>query len=298
MRSASPALIAHLEQETTTLCRLLSVLRQDGTELFFCDNSNEVEFDGDEYRADISFTSSAIFTTSAQMAAQNVEIVAAMSDDGFKESDMRARKYVGATATILLVNYLEPGDGALILFNGIFGRIEITDKGRVSFELRPHSSAAGNQITNEVYSATCRNALGDGLPPVSKPGGCMFDLEANKATFTVDINSPTKNSFTAAELNQTTDFWKIGHVKWTSGANIGLLAEVNSSNSSGVIQLVASLPFAIAAGDQGSIYKGCDKQPTTCRDVFDQIVNFRGEAFVPQNAIYNPPRTNGVLRGG
>lgn len=297
MRTISPALANHIAQRTTTLCRLLHVRRPDGTELYFCDNSNSVEFEGEDYRADISFTSSAIFTTSTILQAQNVDLNAVMSDDGFKEADMRARRYVGATASIMLVNYLSPGDGALILFHGIFGRIEISDKRRCKFELRPLSSGAGNQITNEVYSATCRNALGDGLPPISKPGGCLYDIEHNKGSFTVDVNSPTKNSFLASELSQYTNHWKLGHVKWITGQNAGLLSEVQSSDDTGFIELVSSLLFPIQALDQGDIFQGCDKQLTTCHDTFEQVANFRGEPYVPQNAIYNPPRTGSVLRG-
>ena len=41
------------------------------------------------------------------------------------------------------------------------------------------------------------------------------------------------------------------------------------------------MPNAIAGGDQFTIVAGCDRTHTTCRDKFSNILNFRGEPYIP-----------------
>jgi uncharacterized protein (TIGR02217 family) len=42
-----------------------------------------------------------------------------------------------------------------------------------------------------------------------------------------------------------------------------------------------SMPYAIAPGDAFTVHPGCDKRLATCRDIFANVLNFRGEPFVP-----------------
>jgi uncharacterized phage protein (TIGR02218 family) len=57
--------------------------------------------------------------------------------------------------------------------------------------------------------------------------------------------------------------------------------EVKSSTSVGVITLQQAMPSGTTIGDTYSLSAGCNKLLTTCRDKFNNVVNFRGFPHVP-----------------
>jgi len=71
-----------------------------------------------------------------------------------------------------------------------------------------------------------------------------------------------------------------GLITFTSGLNDGFSQEVKSYVP-GQITLHLPMPYAIAAGDTYSMVAGCDKSLATCRDRFSNVVNFRGEPYLP-----------------
>jgi hypothetical protein len=58
---------------------------------------------------------------------------------------------------------------------------------------------------------------------------------------------------------------------------------VNGPNQSGqgVISLWQALPYAPAPGDQFTAYPGCDKSVFTCQNKFNNLLNFGGFPFIP-----------------
>jgi uncharacterized phage protein (TIGR02218 family) len=47
------------------------------------------------------------------------------------------------------------------------------------------------------------------------------------------------------------------------------------------ITLAEPMPFPIAAGDAFTIVAGCDRRLESCRQKFANVLNFRGEPFIP-----------------
>ncbi len=47
-------------------------------------------------------------------------------------------------------------------------------------------------------------------------------------------------------------------------------------------ELVLPMRNTIQVGDTYSVYPGCDKNWETCKTKFDNMMNFRGEPFIPQ----------------
>jgi hypothetical protein len=85
-----------------------------------------------------------------------------------------------------------------------------------------------------------------------------------------------------AALSGATGVYDQGRVKWTTGSNAGLAMEVKRWDASTrELVLFLPMPFDIVAGDEFEILPGCDKQITTCKDPFDNVINFRGEPHVP-----------------
>lgn len=97
-----------------------------------------------------------------------------------------------------------------------------------------------------------------------------------------------RRNFTLIELGDTVaypeNWFNLGAVKFLDGANVGVTREVKdwAQGSPGQkVTLFLGAPFTIAVGDRIRIYPGCDKRVETCRDKFDNVVNFRGEPHVP-----------------
>lgn len=92
------------------------------------------------------------------------------------------------------------------------------------------------------------------------------------------------STFTSPQFVKPPSYFTQGFVRWLTGANAGTKFFIRS-NSSTNLSLVAVPQVAIAVGDTGVAYPGCDKLPETCRDRWANEVNFRGEIAVPTQSI-------------
>ena len=75
-----------------------------------------------------------------------------------------------------------------------------------------------------------------------------------------------------------------GRLVWTAGANAGRAIEVRAHRLSGgtaTLELWQPMVAAIEAGDTFTVTAGCDKLFATCRQKFDNAVNFRGFPHMP-----------------
>lgn len=282
MRDASVQLKAAIAQSATTLARLWRVERKDGTVLRFTDAVRPVKIQlaSDDaaytYRSDVSFTSSAIFTSSSLANQQSVTLTFLLSADGFAEGDIRARLYEDAVSEVHVCDYKHPEYGTIQWFAGTFGLIRISNQKVGEVEVQPLGAAVGDaSIGTEAYSETCRNSLGDAI--------CGVDLEARKVGFTVD--SASGGSVVASELTQDSGSWSLGFVKWTGGQNAGKTSMVQSNDKDTTSLFLLSPPFyPIQAGDTGFVYPGCDKRRRTCIDKFDNLKRNRSEPDVPNGS--------------
>jgi uncharacterized phage protein (TIGR02218 family) len=94
---------------------------------------------------------------------------------------------------------------------------------------------------------------------------------------------PYTSGGTVTPLGGGSGYYQFGIVTWLTGLNAGLSMEVKSYVP-GQVTLALPMPYAISDGspiDTFTISAGCDKSMTTCRDRFNNIVNFRGEPYLP-----------------
>ena len=77
-----------------------------------------------------------------------------------------------------------------------------------------------------------------------------------------------------------------GLVIFTSGLNNGLKMEIKVFGPSPTeIELFMAMPFTVADGDGITLQAGCAKTLAACRDVFDNVENFRGFPHIPGNDL-------------
>jgi uncharacterized phage protein (TIGR02218 family) len=101
--------------------------------------------------------------------------------------------------------------------------------------------------------------------------GTVVDV-VDRTTFTGVIDEP-----------RAVDGWFAGGVlTWESGANAGRSIEVKAwMQATGETQLFLPMGYSISPADTFRIHPGCDKRLDTCIERFANILNFRGDPYVP-----------------
>ena len=104
-------------------------------------------------------------------------------------------------------------------------------------------------------------------------------------TRTGTVTAVTDRAVFAASVASaaTADGWfNGGLLTWATGANTGRAIEVKSwIAGTGRLELFMAMGYAIAIGDTFTVYPGCDKRLETCIGRFGNVINFRGEPYVP-----------------
>jgi uncharacterized phage protein (TIGR02218 family) len=273
VKAATAGLAAHIASEVTTLATCWRVTRQDGAEFFFTDHDRDLAFDGQTYKASTGYSRTAI-SSEAGLAVDNLDVDGVFDSEAITEEALRAGLFDHAEVRVFLVNWTNLTMGALKIRRGWFGEVTLSEQGTYHTELRGLAQALQQKL-GEIYSPECRADLGDHR--------CRVDLSLWTRAGTVTATTD-RAVFTAAVAGDTTpDGWfNGGLLTWTTGANAGRSIEVKSwTATTRRLELFLPMGYPIAEGDTFSVYPGCDKRLETCIGRFGNILNFRGEPYVP-----------------
>jgi uncharacterized phage protein (TIGR02218 family) len=301
MKVISSQLAGHLAGSVTTLAVLWKIKRQDGVILGFTDHDQPVTYnDGVDtvaYSPATGFTPSAIETNS-DLATDNLEVTAFMDVTAIDEVDLRAGLYDFCTVEIRLVNYVDLTQGDLKIRTGTVGNVVIKN-GIGNFEIR--GLIYRTQIAiGKLFGPTCRAELGD--------SDCTINLALWTQNGTVNTDTDLRTfvpvsgllmiGSSTPTLPAPVGWFDQGTITWLTGANAGFSMEISTWDGTTLI-LFENMQNQIAPGDTFSITPGCDLTigPKGCGK-FSNIVNFRGEPFIPgadQITIY--PNSDGSVPG-
>jgi len=273
MKTISAGLASHIAGEVTTLSTCWKVTRRDSEVLGFTDHDRDLAIEGITYAAATGFTPSAVANT-ANLSVDNLEVEGMLAAGSVTEADILAGKYDFAEIEIFMVNHADLSQGILRLRRGWLGEVSLSG-GQFIAELRGLTQLL-SQSVGEIYAPSCRAALGDTR--------CKVNLAAHTVTGSVTAVAD-RQRFTDSTRTEASGLFTSGVLTFTSGTNAGLRMEVKEythrSGSGGTMTLALPMPYAIAVSDTYSLVKGCDKTLTTCKQRFDNVVNFRGEPHVP-----------------
>jgi uncharacterized phage protein (TIGR02218 family) len=276
MRDIPSALQARLDSGVTTLCHCWKLTRRDGTIQGFTDHDNDLVIAGVTYRAGTGFTSSEA-TSRFDLSVDGAEIAGALSDDALLESDLAAGRYDAASVESWLVDW---SDVSLRVLTARSTLGEVKREGQAfSAELRGLADTLSQQ-SGRLFTARCSADLGDArckfdLAAAGLEGeGSVMSIESTSTIVALGLDAFSEGVFTGGKLT------------WTSGANDGLSVEIKEhrmASGHARLSLWQAMPEVIASGDTFVVTAGCDKRFATCRERFNNVINFRGFPHIPGN---------------
>lgn len=183
----------------------------------------------------------------------------------------------GATVKAERAYAADPSDawvGKLHRFTGTVSDIDRPSRAQADVTVRSLFELLNLNLPRNVYQPGCLNSLYD--------SSCTV----NRAALTVSSAVTTGTSgprltMTASGLTQAAGYFSLGAVRFTSGANAGVLRTVRTHSAGGVLVFMQPLPVDAAPGDTFDIYPGCDQTLATCGSKFANAIHFRGHPYIP-----------------
>ncbi|MEO1687810.1 MAG: DUF2163 domain-containing protein [Pseudomonadota bacterium] len=264
-----------LESEATTLCRCWRVKRRDGAALGFTDHDRPLTFVGITFEPESGFQGTAM-ERGLGLSRDNAEAAGILRSAAVTEADIAAGLYEGAEVTQWLVDWTRPSQRNHKLFVGLATEIR---RGEIGFEMELGGlSGALDRPLGRGFQRRCDAELGDGRCGVALTGKFR---ETGTVTAVLDARRFLVEGFDAPEDPR---FFEFGRLEWMSGGNDGGGGPVRNVLTVGdqlSVDLWRAPGFPVAVGDAFRLFAGCDKRSETCREKFDNLLNFRGFPFIP-----------------
>ena len=274
MKSLPPGMQAHLDDGTTTLAWCWRIERADGAIFGFTDHDRALEIVGTSYEPDTGFAASEI-RASADFSVDGQDAEGALRSDRITETDILDGRWDNASIEVWRVNW-ENVAQRVLMRRGNLGQIR---RGKQVFVAEVRSLTHFlNQPVGRTYQYYCDAELGDTR--------CGVNLAAPSYSGSGSVAAVSGDrTFTTAGLGGFAVNWfALGRVEWTSGANARRRAEVSIHGvAAGLAQitLIEAPVRAIAPGDGFFIQAGCDKQFATCGAKFGNGLTVRGFPSIP-----------------
>jgi len=270
-----------MTEEVLTTAYCWRIERTDGVVLGFTSHDQDITFDGVTYEAATGFTPTAVDTNDT-LAVDNLDVDGMLTADCITENELAGGVYDFAKVTISLVNWKNISDSRLVLRRGTIGRLRYGKNGFTA-EIRGLTEAY-QQKAGAVYQKTCRATLGDKKCKVN-----IVDYTTTGAVLAVDADTEFMTN-----VQVTAGFYDYGCLRWTSGTNINTTVEVKTYLADGTIEVYLPTIWKPEAGDTFILMAGCDRNLSTCINRFNNMLNFRGEPYVPGNDYQTGYATQGA----
>jgi hypothetical protein len=107
----------------------------------------------------------------------------------------------------------------------------------------------------------------------------------------IDVTDTSNFEITVSEARAVDGWFDGGALIVEDGPNAGTVREIkNWTQTGGIVSLFLAEPFTFYPGQKVRVYPGCDKRLATCSGTFSNVINFRGEPYVPgQDQITRTP---------
>ncbi len=249
-------------------CHCIKIVRRDGEIKTFTSHDCDLIIGSDTYKAMGAINPTAI-NQKTDATPDNLEIKSFIDDEGITDDDLINGMYDGARVTVSAINFTDlPAtlEDGLILCKGRAGDIKITDTG-YTLEVRSLASLLNKGVSKKT-SIRCPHKLGDSR--------CQVDM--TPFTFTAEVIevhakeiyiSPNFDNFYLSE----------GEIEFTSGKLNNVRFDIRNQTSDGTysfLTLYELVPSGVEVGDEVIVRAGCFKTKESCKNKFDNYINFGG----------------------
>ena len=292
MRTLPSGLQAHLDTGATSLCWCWRLTRDDGLVLGFTNHDQNLTFDETLFEATAGFHGTEV-SSSLGLSVDNLDVSGALQSARLDETDLAAGLFDDAEVEIYIVNWSDVNQ-RLLIRQGNLGEVK---RGQLAFEAEIRGLAHKlNQPFGRLFQYPCDADVGDLR--------CTVDLTSSQFQADGQVSGlEDRRRFTVTGLETYVANWfERGKLSWTSGANLNRAMEVKVhriNQGLHVIELWQPMTSDIALNDTFTVTAGCDKQFSTCREKFNNGLNFRGFPAMPGNdfAISYPNKSDGTNDG-
>ena len=277
MKVISSELKNHISSELTAMVTCWVLTRRDGVRMAFSTHDRELDFENLIFRPVNGFMPSSVSSTNS-LNVDNLEVDALLSSDGLSEKDIISGLFDHASISIFQVNWQDLTQGKLYIRSGWLGEFALKND-HFTAEIRGITQKL-QQVIGHVFSPECRADLG--------ADNCHINL-AEFSALGIVTGVISRDVFTDTGRTEADGWFDYGSVRWLSGPNAGLIAEVKSY-ATGQFVFHDTMPEPMGIGDIYLAGAGCDKRAATCKIKFQNFENFRGETAIPgTDSLYNYP---------
>jgi uncharacterized phage protein (TIGR02218 family) len=281
VRTIEAELLAHLRGEVSTLALCWTIEKANGEVIRSTDHDQDIEIASGRYagryRSVSNITGSDVRSTS-DMSVDNMEVDGALSDQfeipDITVSEIEAGLLDNAPVEVFGVNYNAPDQGQLIERRGYLGVPSRDSDGRYKVEVRGMTQRLSQNI-GWTYSERCNVVeFGDsrcGFNVAAATRQAIVTAVTSRRRFDVEI--------TAGAAPPTATYFDGSKVTFTAGANLDFSREAKRVTIAGATLSITTweeFPEDPVIGDTIDLPPACNRLLSTCRDVHNNIVNFRG----------------------
>lgn len=257
------------EGPLTSIAFCWKLERTDGAGLALTSSDRQVASDDILYRTAPGVTPAAI-TRSLGLEPDSGEVAGALCAEALSDTDLALGRWNGASASLIAIDWADPGAGTVRLLAGEIGEVSVEGDG-FSAELRG-AAVRLRKAPCPKTSPECRAAFGDKQCRVDLAGRIVRSAVISAQDNLLQLEQPVDERFL------------FGRLRYLSGDNCGLASVVVAASGNAVT--LRDRPRApIEAGTVVQLREGCDKRFETCVKRFQNSPNFRGEPHLPGNDL-------------
>ncbi len=242
-------------------------LNQGGL-LLFTDSDQDILFDQELYNSGAYFTPSSIISSN-ELAQDNFTISGVIDEKFITEEMLLAGDLLNSYLEVFLINLANLTEEKIILKTGWIGEIKYRQQ---NFTAEVHSLAAKtNNIIGKCYSSSCKAQFGDNF--------CKINL-VNYSFYGAITKLLKNNSFIDNSRTEPDDYFYQGILTFISGSQKSHKYSVSYYKES-KISLDILFDLKLEIGNKYVVTVGCDRSIDTCINKFNNVLNFRGEPYIP-----------------
>ena len=221
------------------------------------------------------------FVAESSFAASVVDLEGFIGFAGISRDQIASGVFDGARCYLFKTDFLAPVEDYEEIVSSILGKTMIEDD-RYRIEEMALIDLLGQGV-GDTFSAGCKKEFGG-----TEFGGCKKNLAAVTVTGAVTALS-NDTVFIDSSRSEAVDWFAMGNVTFTSGANAGLAPIKIKSFGAGVtgtIELYDAPYYPLEVGVTYSMVPGCRKRLEDCRDKWNNVLRFGGDPWIPTGSDY------------